>query len=105
VLRPAGLPPHPLHDERAIQQGPRAKATGNDKNVGRRRRLKSVIWHHPQAVARRHRVGIEESIVRQRVGDAEDFERPGEIEHFDLVENEDGDVQAHGGQSECESEK
>jgi hypothetical protein len=87
-----------------MEQRPGADAARNDENIGRGRRLEGVLRHDPETVASahhpgnlRHGVGVEDGLPGERIGHAEDLEGPGEIEHLGLVENEDGDVEAHAG--------
>ena len=92
-----------------VQQRAGAEAAGHDEDVDRRRIGPRVVRHHLQPadggnhVARAgDREGRERRVVvgPPRIGAGhgararEDFERPCEVEHLDIVEDEDTDGQA-----------
>jgi hypothetical protein len=92
----------PLEQRWLVQQGARAEATRHNQDVRRWAFFAGEMRHHLQPIAGanradvlRDRENIEHRVAAQLVGDRENLVGPGEVEHFNVVEQKDGDVLFH----------
>src|SRR6202158_1058409 len=101
----------PIEDVGVAEQGAGADASGDDQQVDRRHVGEAVARHHLQPADRGYRVmrrcdrehlegGALFRAARSRAGcqagAGEDLERTREVEHLDVVEDEDGDAAGGG---------
>ena len=87
---------------RFLQEWPRAHAARNHEDVRWRTIFRREVRHDLEAIAGTHaaglereREGVERLVILQFVGEREDFERPGEVENLDVVEDKNGDIFLH----------
>ena len=97
-FRLRGRLPDPLDQRRVVHLLAGALTTGNQKQIGLRAVGEPVVRVDAEATTGHDRPGflghgqdVEGGRFGEAVGDGEDLERPAEVQHFHVVEDQDGE--------------